>query len=166
MAFGCAVVGSNPLVRSGTAPGDDSFMGVNFGDSYDQVERRFPIAIPQTSPYGAPALKLENVTSQGIEYHDVIYEFAANSGMQMVVAHFTPSANADVYQQLQHTLGAPSSSGANVEGPATAEASWRLSNGSRVLFSGRYHRLVLVGKHGGALETDVHLRDQFIPTTS
>jgi len=35
-----------------------------------------------------------------------------------------------------------------------------------VLFSRGYHRLVLIGKDGGALETDIRLRDQFIPGVS
>jgi len=165
-AIACSVVPSNPLIHSGMPRGLDSFMGVDFGDTFDEVERRFPTGLIQTSPYGAPAFKLENVSSRSVEYHDVIYEFAQNSGMQMVIAHFEPSAGADVYQQLQHTLGAPSSAGAAIEGSASAEAAWRLSDGSRVLFSGPYHRLVLIGKDGGALETDIRLRDQYIPTVS
>jgi len=41
--------------------GLDSFMGVDFGDTFDEVERRFPTGLIQTSPYGAPAFKQENV---------------------------------------------------------------------------------------------------------
>jgi hypothetical protein len=156
---------SNPLSHSGAPRGVDSFMGVNFGTSFDEVERRFPTGMIQTSPYGAPAFKLENVSSNNIEYQDVIYEFAEKSGMQMVIVHFAPSATADVYQRLQSNLGAPSPAGSetDAERPSSAEASWRLSDGSRVLFSGPHHRLVLIGKDGGALETDIHLRDQYIP---
>lgn len=141
-------------------------MGVDFGESLDRVQRRYPTGITQTSPYGAPAFKLENVSSRNIEYHDVIYEFAGNSGMQMVIAHFEPSAGSDVYQELQQRLGAPSFSGVTVEGSASAEASWRLPDGSRVLFSGPYHRLVLIGKDGNSLETDIRLRDQYVPAVS
>jgi hypothetical protein len=156
----CSLVPPNPLTHDGAPHSLDAFMGVDFGDSFDQVERRFPAGVHQTSPYGARAFKLENVSSRNIEYNDVIYEFAENSGMQMVIAHFEPSAGAEVYQQLQSSLGAPSSAGAAGEGPTSAEASWRLSDGTRVLFSGPYHRLVLIGKDGGGLETDIPLRDQ------
>jgi hypothetical protein len=134
-------------------------MGVHFGDSLDDVERRFPLGLTQTSPYGAPAYKLENVNSRSINYQDVTYEFAEASGMQMVFAHFAPSESADVYQQLQTTLGAPSSAGATSEGTASVEASWQLPDGGSVLFSGRSHRLALLGKDGGSLKTDVRLRD-------
>jgi hypothetical protein len=144
----------------------DSFMGVHFGDSVDQVELRFPTGMMQTSPYGAPAFRLEDVTSRNIEYQDVIYEFTQASGMQLVVAHFVPSAGADVYQQLQSALGAPSSTAASTDSQVPADASWRLSDGTRVLFSRPYHRVVLIGKDGGALETDIRLRDQFIPGVS
>ena len=165
-AVGCSMIPSQPLTPIVAAHRVDPFMGVTFGDSFDDVERRFPTGLAQTSPYGAPALKLENVSAHGIEYQDVIYEFAGNAGMQLVIAHFTPSASEDLYQQLQGTLGAPNSSDANIDGSARAGASWKLSDGSRVLFDGSHHRLVLIGNNGASLETDIHLRDQFIPTVS
>ncbi len=122
--------------------------------------------MPQTSPYGAPAYKVENVISGSIDYEDVVYEFAERSGMQMVIAHFAPSATADVYQQLQTTLGAPSSAGAAVEGAANVEASWQLPDGSSVLFSGPFHRVVLLGKDGASLAVDIRLRDLGEPMPS
>ncbi len=162
----CSLTPSIPLIHSGTPHGVNSFMGISFGDSMDQVERRFPTGLIQTSPYGAPAYKLENVSSQSIEYQDVIYEFQQDLGMQMVIAHFAPSARTDVFQQLQTTLGPPLSASSGSEGSAGADAAWRLSDGSRVLFNGPFHRLVLIGKHGGSLETDIRLRDQYIPAVS
>jgi hypothetical protein len=166
VAIACSAGPSNPLLYPGESHGMDSFMGVHFGDTFDQVELRFPTGMMQTSPYGAPAFRLENATSRNIEYQDVIYEFSPASGMQLVIAHFAPSAGPDVYQQLQSTLGAPSSTTALTAGPVPADASWRRSDGTRVLFSRGYHRLVLIGKDGGALETDIRLRDQFIPGVS
>lgn len=163
----CSLTSSIPLVHNGPPHQLDSFMGVGFGDSMDQVERRFPTGLIQTSPYGAAAYKLENVSSQSIEYQDVIYEFEPHNGMQMVIAHFVPSASADLYQQLQSALGVPVSTGVGIdEGSASAEATWRLSDGSRVLFNEPFHRLVLIGKNGGSLETDIRLRDQYIPMVS
>jgi len=70
-----------------------------------------------------------------------------------------PSASPDVYQQLQPTLGAPSSTGAAVEAATNAEASWQLADGSSVLFSGPFHRVVLLGKDGASLAVDIRLRD-------
>jgi hypothetical protein len=167
LAIACSAGASNPLLQAGESHTMDSFMGVHFGDPVDQVELRFPTGMIQTSPYGAPAFRLEDATSRNIEYQDVIYEFSPTSGMQLVIAHFVPSASADVFQQLQSTLGAPTSTGASsTEGPVPADASWRLSDGTRVLFSRTYHRLLLIGKDGGALETDIRLRDQFIPGVS
>jgi hypothetical protein len=141
-------------------------MGVRFGDSLDDVQRRFPLGSSQTSPYGAPAYKIEDASSGSVEYQDVIYEFSERSGMQMVIAHFAPSANADVYQQLQTTLGAPTSTGATNEGATTVEAEWRLSDGSSVRFNGRMHRVVLLGKDGRSLEVDIHLREPELPSVS
>jgi hypothetical protein len=166
IAVACSLAPSIPLVRNGTPRGLNSFMGVHFGDSRDDVERRFPVGIPQTSPYGAPAYMLEKVSSASIDYEDVIYEFAEGSGMQMVIAHFAPSQSADVYKQLQTTLGAPSSAGAPLEGAASVEASWQLPDGGSVLFSGPAHRLVLLGKAGGSLKPDIRLRDVGAPEAS
>ena len=157
---------SAPFSGNGTPRALNSFMGVHFGDSIEDVERRFPSGSPQTSPYGAPAYQAENVTSGTIAYQDVIYEFAETSGMQMVIAHFAPASAADVYKQLQDTLGAPSSAGANIPDASSVEASWQMPDGGSVQFSGRAHRLVLIGKDGSSLKTDIRLRDMDVPVES
>jgi hypothetical protein len=141
-------------------------MGVRLGDSFLDVENRFPLGQPQTSPHGAPAILLENVSAQGIDYDDVIYEFSDASGMQMTIAHFASSQSDNVYRALQSSLGAPSSNGAVGEGAANVEASWQNADGSKVFFSGPRHRLVLLGKDGSALEVDVALRDAQTPMES
>jgi hypothetical protein len=166
IATACSITPLNPLSRSGPPRGLNAFMGVRFGDSFDDVERRLPLGARETSPYGAPAYKVENVSSGSVEYQDVIFEFAEGAGMQMAIAHFAPSANADVLQQLQTTLGAPSSTGGSSEGTANVDAVWQLSDGSRVLFSGEFHRLALLGKEGKSLEVDIRLRDQAVPAPS
>jgi hypothetical protein len=160
IAIACSIAPSNPFGNPYTARGLNSFMGVHFGDSFDDVARRFPFGLRQTSPYGAPAYKLEKVNSRSIDYPNVTYEFAEGSGMQMVYAHFAASQSADVYQQLQTSLGAPSSADGTGEGPARVEASWQLPDGSSVFFSGPLHRLVLLGSGGGTLKPDIALRDK------
>ena len=142
----------------------DSFLGVHFGDRFEEIKRRYPKGTPETSPYGAPALKLQNVSSGSVDYRDVIYEFDEKAGMQMVIAHFTPSSTADAYQQLKSTLGPPTSSGGtDVSDISTVEAAWQLSNGSSVLFDGGAHRLGLIGPSGAGLKPDIGLRDLAIP---
>jgi hypothetical protein len=163
----CSTIAPSNLWNENRSPRSlNSFMGVRFGDSIEDVERRFPSGSPQTSPYGAPAYLLENVPSGTVDYQDVIYEFAEPSGMQMVIAHFTPSSSADVYKELQTTLGAPSSAGATTPDAANVEASWQMPDGGSVLFSGHSHRLVLIGKDGGSLKTDIRLRDMDVPMAS
>ena len=163
-AIACGLV-SNPLDREAPRRGPNSFMGVRFGDSLDDVERRFPLGLTQTSPYGAPAYKLENVNSASIDYQDVTYEFTDSAGMQLVFAHFVPSQSIDVYQELEKSLGAPSSASATLQEAARAEAMWHLPDGGSVLFSGPAHRLALVGKDGSSLKTDIRLRDA-VPESS
>jgi hypothetical protein len=143
-----------------------ALMGVRFGDSIAEVQRRFPLGSTQTSPHGAPAIRLEDVSSHAIAYQDVIYEFSETSGMQMVIAHFDPSQSGEVYQQLQSSLGAPATSGAVAEGAANLEASWPRSDGSGVFFSGPMHRVVVLGKDGGSLKVDIRLRDEQTPEVS
>lgn len=164
MLFGCSSLPSNPL----QAPPHslNSFLGVRFGDSRDDVEHLFPVGYNQTSPYGAPAFKVENVNSGSFDYQDVVYEFTEQGGMQLVIAHFPPSEGSEVYQQLESALGAPSSSGAIREGVASLEASWKLPDGGTVRYSGPHHRLVLVGKQGASLEVDIRLRDMDAPVAA
>jgi hypothetical protein len=64
-------------------------------------------------------------------------------------------------------LGAPSSAGAtSTTDPSSVESSWHLPDGASVLFSGPSHRLVLIGKDGGSLKPDIHLRDADVPVAS
>jgi len=164
LAAACSLDPSLPRLASD--PPDRALIGVRFGDSLFDVENRFPMGQPQTSPHGAAAIRLEDVSVQGIDYDDVIYEFSEASGMQMTIAHFAPSQSANVYQALQSSLGAPSSNGAVGDGAANVEASWQKADGSKVFFSGPRHRLVLLGKDGGALQVDIALRDAQTPMAS
>jgi hypothetical protein len=165
MAAACSLETPQATVPIDT-PGAGALMGVHFGDSFAEVQHRFPLASTQTSPHGAPAIRLEDVSSHAINYQDVIYEFSERSGMQMVIAHFDSSQSGEVYQQLQGSLGAPVTSGAAAEGAANVEASWPRSDGSGVFFSGPMHRVVVLGKDGGLLKVDIHLRDEQTPEVS
>ena len=164
LATACSLDASLPRLAS-NGP-NRGLMGVRFGDSFRDVENRFPLGQLETSPYGAPAIRLEDVSAQGIEYDDVIYEFSDASGMQLTIAHFEPAQSANLYRALRTSLGVPSSNGAVGDGAANIEASWQNSDGSGVFFSGPRHRLVLLGKDGGALQVDIHLRDSQTPMAS
>jgi len=161
---GCASAGVEPLQVFVGGPALTSFLGVRFGEMYDEVQRRYPEGASETSPYGAPAYKLSDVRAGSIEYRVVIYEFTEDSGMQLVVAHFTSSSTGDVYQQFKNALGEPSSSGGtNTADPTTVTASWNLAPGDTVTFNGPAHSLVMLGAKGEALKQDIELRETNAP---
>ena len=142
----------------------DSFLGVHFGDRLDQLEARFPAGARETSPYGAPSYKLQKVSSGAVDYKDVIYEFDEKAGMQLVIAHFTPSSAAAAYQELQNTLGPPTSTGSiNVSDISAVDATWQLGNSVSVNFNGAFNRLSLIGPSGTPLMKDIRLRDLAVP---
>lgn len=137
----------------------NSFLGVRFGESLDDAMRQYPYGSPETSPYGAPAYRIDHEDAGTIEYQKVIYEFN-DAGMQLAIAHFTPSSAADVLKQLTQALGEPfSSGGTDPSDPSTVHASWALPNGETVDFSGHAHRLTLIGPRGESLKEDVRLRE-------
>ncbi len=146
-----------PVFQSG--PAMTRFLGVKFGEKFEDVERRYPEGAPETSPYGAPAYKLTNISAGSIEYRTVIYEFSEDDGMQLVIAHFTPSSTGEVYQQLKSALGEPSSSGGtSAADPSTVAAAWQAAAGT-VTFNGPASSLVMLGAGGHALEQDIELRE-------
>jgi hypothetical protein len=160
LAFGMIACSTLSIRRDPVGRTLDSFMGVHFGEQLDEVANRYPSGALETSPYGARAYKLQNVSSGPVDYRDVIYEFGEKTGMQVAIAHFTPSSTAEAYQQLQSTLGPPTSTGGtNSSDISTVEADWELSNGASVLFSGPLRRLALIGPSGQGLKQDIHLRD-------
>lgn len=137
----------------------NSFLGVRFGESLDDAMRQYPYGSQETSPYGAPAYRVDHQDAGTIEYQKVIYEFN-DAGMQLAIAHFAPSSTADVLNQLTRSLGEPSSSGGtDPSDPSTVHASWVLPNGETVDFSGHAHRLTLIGQRGESLKEDVRLRE-------
>ncbi len=136
-----------------------SFLGVGFGESLDDAMRQYPNGSVETSPYGAPAYRLDHQDAGTVEYKKVIYEFN-DAGMQLAIAHFTPSSAGDVLKQLTQSLGEPSSSGGtDPSDPSTVHASWAFPNGETVDFSGPAHRLTLIGPLGETLKQDVRLRE-------
>lgn len=137
----------------------NSFLGVRFGDSIDSVMRRHPNGLQETSPFGAPAYRIDNQDAGTVVYKKVVYEFN-DSGMQLAIARFSPADASDVLKQLTNSLGTPTSSGGtDVSDASTVHATWTMPGGETVDFSGPSHRLTLVGPRGSALEPDVQLRD-------
>jgi hypothetical protein len=136
-----------------------SFLGVRFGDSIDDATHRYPAGSVETSPYGAPAYRIENEQSGSVAYQNIVYEFN-DAGMQLAIAHFTPSSSSYVLQQLTQSLGEPTSSGGTDPTDAsTMKVSWALAGGGVVDFSGPAHRLTLIGPRGNSLKQDVTLRE-------
>jgi hypothetical protein len=136
-----------------------SFLGVRFGDSIDDAMHRYPSGSVETSPYGAPAYRIENEQSGSVAYQNVVYEFN-DAGMQLAIAHFTPASSSYVLQQLKQSLGEPTSSGGTDPADAsTMKVSWALTGGGSVDFSGPAHRLTLLGPRGDNLKQDVTLRE-------
>ena len=134
-----------------------SFLGISFGESIADAQRRYPDGAMETSPYGAGALRLESLTSDPVEYDQVIFEFADRDGMQLIIAHFKASSAATLYDQLTKRLGPPASNAGGADTPPT-QASWLLTNQVEVNFNGADNSLAIVGPKGGLLKPDIKLR--------
>jgi hypothetical protein len=136
----------------------NSFVGVRFGRTLQQVEIAHPLGSRETSPYGADAYTLTNVEAGGVKYESVTYEFTADRGMQIVLARSAPGYEDPIVQQLRKTLGPPDKSDGNgaVQNPVT----WNTASGARVSFDRSARRLILIGPYGKSLESDIGLREQ------
>ncbi|MGH7934667.1 MAG: hypothetical protein ACREQN_16110 [Candidatus Binataceae bacterium] len=158
MFGGCATMHHLGLWSDG---GFDSFHGVSFGDSYYDVRTRFPGAQPQTSPYGAEALLLSNIGDAGVHYDSVVYEFTYRGGMQLVMARFSASSTATLYNELLQAFGRPGEGGATASmPPCKSHLQWQFRGGETVSFNGPERRLILLGPGGKPLKQDVELREQ------
>jgi hypothetical protein len=137
-----------------------SFLGVRFGDDLSHVQRRMPSGEVESAPYGADALRVDNVTVDGILWERVIFEFTEGTGMQLVMARFSAPSATTVYSLLERTIGPPTSSrqGAGTS-PATLEAVWDLPHEERVTFDGPRRLVAVVGPAGGALKKDLELAE-------
>jgi hypothetical protein len=136
-------------------PNLTSFLGVRFGDSMYRVQNRFPSGTVETAPYGADTYRINNIEVDSIRYQQVKYEFTTYSGMQLVMAWFTPESSGQVLEKLVEAVGPPTDQN-SVRGsaPADTEAVWRLPHGERVIFDGPKRFVAVLGPGGGPLKTD------------
>jgi hypothetical protein len=136
-------------------PNVTSFLDVRFGDSLYRVQNRFPNGSLETAPYGADTYRLENIEVDGVRYSQVKYEFTSYSGMQLVMAWFTPDSSEKVLEKLIAAVGAPTEQdSAKGSAPADTRAMWRLPHGERVVFDGPKRFVAVLGPGGGPLRQD------------
>jgi len=136
-------------------PNLTSFLGVRFGDSLYRVQNRFPSGDVETAPYGADTYRINNIEVDSIRYQQVKYEFTTYSGMQLVMAWFTPDSSGKVLEKLIEAVGPPTDQ-KSVKGsaPADTQAAWRLPHGERVIFDGPKRFVAVLGPGGSPLKTD------------
>jgi len=136
-------------------PNLTSFLDVRFGDSLYRVQNRFPSGAMETAPYGADTYRINNIEVGSIRYQQVKYEFTTYSGMQLVMAWFTPDSSAKVLEKLVEAVGPPSEQNSS-KGAAAADtkAFWQLPHGERVIYDGPKRFVAVLGPGGGPLKQD------------
>ena len=143
-------------------PNLTSFLDVRFGDSMYRVQNRFPSGTLETAPYGADTYRIDNIEVDSIRYQRVKYEFTTFSGMQLVMAWFTPDSSAAVLAKLVEAVGPPTEqrSAKGIAAPDT-QAVWQLPHGERVIFDGPKRFVAVVGPGGGPLKQDAIENESF-----
>lgn len=138
-----------------------SFLGVSFGESLSDLEMKYPGGEEETSPYGAPAYRIDDVSGDDVHYRKVVYEFAEGTGMQMVYAEFDPISAAELFKDLKNSLGEPVSAWTE-SGKAhdAIDAEWLLPEGELVKYDSGMNRLAILGPSGGSLRADIRMRDE------
>jgi|ERR1700691_696815 hypothetical protein len=137
-------------------PNITSFLDVRFGDSLYRVQNRFPSGTIETAPYGSDTYRIDHIEVDGIRYQRIKYEFTTYSGMQLVMAWFTPESSGQVLEKLIAAVGPPTEQ-INTKGssaPADAQASWHLPHGELVVYDGPKRFVAVVGPGGGPLKQD------------
>ena len=136
-------------------PNVTSFLDVRFGDSLYRVQNRFPTGSVETAPYGADTYRINNIEVDGIRYIQVKYEFTTYSGMQLVMAWFTPDSSGKVLEKLVAAVGAPTEqNSAKGSAAADTQAIWQLPHGEGVVYDGPKQFVAVVGPGGGPLKQD------------
>jgi hypothetical protein len=163
-AFACAACSANsPAVVSVQKkvqgilgqPNVTAFLDVRFGDSLYRVQNRFPNGSLETAPYGADTYRINNIEVDGIRYPQVKYEFTTYSGMQLVMAWFTPDSSGKVLEKLVSAVGPPTEqNSAKGSAPIDTQAIWQLPHGERVVYDGPKRFVAVVGPGGGPLKQD------------
>src|ERR1700692_1209654 len=118
-------------------PNVTSFLDVRFGDSLYRVQNRFLNCSLETPPYGADTYRINKIEVDGIRYSQVKSEFTTYSGMQLVMAWFTPDSSGKVLEKLVSAVGAPAEqNSAKGSAPADTQAIWQLPHGERGGYAG------------------------------
>ena len=144
-----------PALSLSGKPNLRSFLGVSFGDSLYRVQNRFQSGMMETGPYGADIYRIDKIEVDEIRYETVKYEFTSNSGMQLVMAWFTPESSGKVLEKLVQAVGPPGhQDSSRGTAPSDTEASWQLPHGERVIFSGPRRLVVVLGPGGNSLKQD------------
>lgn len=134
-----------------------SFLGISFGTSLKDTREYYPQGLIESSPMGYPAYHVRNLSSEAIQYTDVIYEFDGINGMQVVVARFAPGSSDAVLERLRLLLGEPTQHTLTRD-QRMEEALWLTPGGEEIRFYRSHHLLTVVGPEGGKLRKDVELR--------
>src|SRR5258707_10378669 len=136
-------------------PNVTAFLDVRFGDSLYRVQNRFPNGSLETAPYGADTYRINNIEVDGVRYQQVKYEFTTYSGMQLVMAWFTPDSSGKVLEKLVSAVGPPTEqNSAKGSAPIDTQAIWQLPHGERVVYDGPKRFVAVVGPGGGPLKQD------------
>ena len=134
-----------------------SFLGIDFGASLRETRRYYPTGLNEASPLGYPAYHVTGLSSEGVAYPDVIYEFDGTNGMQVVLARFAPSAADAVLERLRRVLGEPTQH-TLTQDQRMSYALWLTPGGEEVRFDRAHELLVVIGPQGSNLKKDVDLR--------
>jgi hypothetical protein len=134
-----------------------SFLGIDFGASLRETRRYYPTGLNEASPLGYPAYHVNNLSSEGVSYPDVIYEFDGTNGMQVVIARFATSSADAVLERLRRVLSEPTQH-TLTEDQRMSDALWLTPGGEEVRFDRTHHLMVVIGPQGSNLKKDVDLR--------
>jgi hypothetical protein len=137
--------------------GFKSFLGISFGASLRDTRRYYPTGINEANPMGFPAYHVTGLSSEGIAYPDVIYEFDGINGMQVVVARFATSSTEAVLERLRRILGEPTQHTLTPD-QRMEEAVWLTPGGEEIHFYRDRHLLTVLGPQGTSMRKDVELR--------
>jgi hypothetical protein len=134
-----------------------SFLGIDFGASLRETRRYYPTGLNEASPLGYPAYHVTDLSSEGVSYPDVIYEFDGTNGMQVVIARFAPTSADAVLERLRRILGEPTQH-TLTEDQRMSDALWLTPGGEEVRFDRTHRLMVVIGPQGANLKKDVDLR--------
>ena len=137
--------------------GFKSFLGIDFGSSLKDTRKFYPQGLTEASPLGYPAYHVRNLSSESIQYTDVVYEFDGIKGMQVVFARFAPASGDAVLERLRRILGEPTQHTLTTD-QRMQEALWLTPGGEEIRFYRSYHLLTVIGPEGAKLRKDLELR--------